>query len=786
MKTIISWLLLLCLLPLVGGCGLPGSSLPPVASLTVQNQPEQSRWQLPQGLRSEGSGNVFRVVKGAGLDAPDALELAAGGAGHLTYSRETAAAAVTAALRLQFLSTQGTGRIKLAALDQNGAELAAQGWVITGSVPKDSATVRWTDKRSSLNYTGQWITAEYNSVDLLGSLLSQLPPGTVRSYRLTVEAGQGQHVLITSFAVSAALPQGLTIKPLTPAIVAAMGDTISIAADVVNHSGEVISAATIDLLEPYGYGIVAHENKQQQVQNILPGETRRLTWAVTAARPHSININKPWKIGFALNQVPTSAAVEATVTDNRQGKIFYVMTEDLEAIDGAGYSIAWGNQNGWLDPEEMTVQIVSKAEKLNDIANQYGAKWTHYLAWPLVRAANWAVGYSTTGKWPQAVEAITQSVRSQAAAGHEYGIHLHMDYDPYLPGNVLSYNQETAGLWANHLRHGWAHSLAREGSFGDYASRTGTLYTYQAIMDELSSTSAQGQLITARVGSFDFGAGEESEAMSTRVYKKVGLLASSDADGNEGRSTAGPYGGEIYFAKPDDINTAAVDLKQRGLVQFRPTPSVFINYDTQSAAVMNKLADEGVSFFTGSEGAVNPGVHGIIGFTHAMFVMGQGDWKSTAGGQFAVIDSHLRYLTETYTAKGTVVYGTAGDLVRAWLHYHTPEPVVLYGRRLSVSSLGVSQYAVEILGDGIPVDSRHMHQARITIPLYLRDGTYRAEVLKNGIPVASQWGRPSADNHIDFSLDDKNAVYTLKVYHLEALAQLYRYSKAVKAGWRLQ
>ena len=97
----------------------------------------------------------------------------------------------------------------------------------------------------------------------------------------------------------------------------------------------------------------------------------------------------------------------------------------------------------------------------------------------------------------------------------------------------------------------------------------------------------------------------------------------------------------------------------------------------------------------------------------------------------------------------------------------------------------LSRYAVEVLGEGIPVDSYHQHKVRMKIPLYLRDGTYKVEILKNGISVASHWGRPSADNDVAFILDDKNAVYTLKVYHWDALAALYRYSKAAKAKWKL-
>lgn len=772
--------LAIILLPLFSGCGIV-SKQSPQSGLSPQGSQSQNVWNLPQAVKSQGEGNLYRMVTGSGLNAPMGLELAASGSGQLEYSVEaTTGADVTASVRLQFLSTQGIGRLKLAAVDQEGREMATVGYIFTGALSPNGPRVAWTDKRYSANYTGDWLVAEYRPAQLLASHLVGVPENIVKAYRMTVEVGQGQHAIVTDFTLASTPERALAVKPVRSAFSTVYGETIRIEADVMNQTSRTIEEAVIALAEPYGYGLLVTE-QDKRIESLKPGEKRRLVWEVKAARPDTVNLNKPWKADFTINGKTTGSQVEVAIADNRPGKIFYVMTEDLEGIDGAGYGTAWGNQNGWLDAEELKVQMVDKAEKLNAVAEEYGAKWTHYIAWPLVKAAQWAATQSTTGQWNQAVHAISQSVRNQASKGHEYGIHLHIDYDPYVPGNVLSYNSANDGLWANHLRHGWSHSLGVEGHFGDYASRAGTLYAYQRIMDELSADSAQGQLITARVGSFDFGAGRDSEAMSTRVYRKVGLWASSDADGNQGGITAGPYGREIYFAKPDDINTAAVDLKHTGIVEFRPTPQAFINYDSQSAATMNQLADEGVSFFRSPSGAVKPGVHGIVGFTHAMFVMGQGDWKSTEQGQFAVIGDHLQHLTNSYVSRGLLNYGTANELVKAWLDYYTPQLVALYGPRTSRSALGISEYAVELLGLDIPVDNIHRHTVTLKIPLYLRDSAYRAVVLKNGEPIYSTWGLPTPYNDIQFVVDDKSSQYTLKVYHHDTVALILRYIKAVKA-----
>ena len=126
--------------------------------------------------------------------------------------------------------------------------------------------------------------------------------------------------------------------------------------------------------------------------------------------------------------------VSVAVADPRPGMIYYVMTEDLEPIDSAGYPAAWGNANGWLEPQELSVQMVAKAETVNNIAGKYGAKWTHYIAMPVLQAAGWAATQSSSGQWLKIIAEIKQSITSQSALGHEYALHMHSDYDPYLPG----------------------------------------------------------------------------------------------------------------------------------------------------------------------------------------------------------------------------------------------------------------------------------------------------------------------------------------------------------------
>ncbi|MDF2634433.1 MAG: hypothetical protein K0R78_1307 [Pelosinus sp.] len=759
-----------------GGCANKPPA--PTAGLSAAGTDEAIKWGLPHQLRQEGLGNSYRVMAVQGQETK-MLELAAGNQGFVEYFVEAEANhGAFANIRLEFLSTQGGGRIKFAALDDKGNILGETGFVFTGQLPNNSVHSKWQDSRYQNNYQGGWIEATYYFSEMLAGL-PQADLSNAVKYRLSVEVSAGQHAFISQLTTGSDMAKTVKLTPEHLQYTAKQGDIVDIEAVAENVSQGSLENVVVNLQEPYGYGIVAVSPITQTIAHLAPGEKRHINWQVQAQRSDEVNLNKPWSLGFGVNGSPLQTKVGVSITDTRPGKVFYVMTEDLEPIDGAGYAKAWGNCNGWLEPEEFLVQIVHKAEKLNRIAEKYDAKWTHYIAWPAVKAAQWAASQSSLEEWTKIVPAITASVMQETEKGHEYGIHLHSDYDPYLAGNALSYNREFDGLWANHLKHGWSHSVAREGSFSDYNSRAGMLYHYQLILDQLAAASSQGQLLTARAGSFDFGNGSIEEEISTSVFKKVGLWGSSDADGNAGGITSGEYGREIYFAAPDDINTPAKDLTRLGIVEFRPTPKEPIAYDSQSTSVMNHKTDQGMEYFTAGNRGVKPGIHAILGFTHAMFIMGQGDWKSLEGGQFQALDDHLSYIKNAYVDKGVLAFGTASELVEAYLDYYTPQLLAVYDERIS-DQYGMAEYKIRLLGRDIPVDNNHIHTVNMKYPLYLRDSAYRISILKNGQPIYSTWGLPTPFNDILFTVDDKTAIYTVKIYHNELASKFITQIRSLK------
>lgn len=756
------WPLLFVFVWLASGCG----RLPPGdATLQPADASQAAPWQVAEHVARQGDGTA-RVLTGPALSdgrSSTALELAAAEDGDLTYWRAADGPALDVDVRLRFLSMAGRGRIVLTAYDQAGQPVGVVGWLFSGRAPLVAAPSYWLDMRPAENFHGGWFALHAPVRTLLAQYLPFLEPRQVARCVLAVQAGAGQHVLITAAGLSPDAAAAVRFTAAGPPAPLAVGDVFTISGVVENVTAAPVPAVTVTLVEPYGAGVAVLNGASRDVTALAPGERRPVTWRVQAARPESVNLSQPWAVTFAIDEQDAGTAVPVSVYDPAPGTIYYVMTEDLEPIDSAGYGKAWGNGNGWLDPEEFAVQMVQKPQALNDIADKYGAKWTHYIAWTAVEGAHWAAARSPTGAWPAVIADIRAAVRHGAAAGHEYAPHMHSDYDPRLPGNVLSYDPATDGFWGDHRRHGWAHSLPEEGDYGDAASRTGSLFYYLREL-ALLTTDTQGQILDARAGSFDFGHGDA--AASVRAYRRLGLWGSSDADGNAGGMTARAYGRNLYFTRPDDINQPAADVHDLGLVEITPTPRDCIQYNRQTAAAMNTRAHAGVDAFT-REGRVLPGVHAIVGFTHAMFMRGEPDWRSVTGGQFAALDAHLAHM-RAYADQGLLRFATATELVAAYLDYYTPELLAVYGPRQE-KGWGVSDYPLTLLGRGIVADAAHPRTVRVAYPPYLRFTAYRAEILKNGVVIYQTWGLPTPNNDLAFTVDDRAAQYTLRLYHNRAV-----------------
>lgn len=721
------------------------------------------------------------------------------------------------------LSTQGDFRVALHLYDRNNVLIGTVGWAAAGEVPKSDSQSKWFDQRFGANYLGKELRLSLN-LPLAASMFFRADPGKIASADIEIVVANGQHGIFDDIYIGSEKPQAASDErelqvdtpyyyvapmpstesmPLQPEGSGAgaavqletleiraeaeqtglrVGDSTRILTTVRNTGSQALTDIEVTAAEPYGYGLIIAAAPSPYrtgpltafISSLTPGEAVELAWEVTAQRPDSINLGRPWEAKFSVagGQAPSAASaasaasVALTVEDPAPGAIYYVLTEDLEPMDSAGYGVTTGNRNAWLDPEEYRVQLVAKPEAMNRIAEKYGAKWTHFLAVPALVGARWAAQSSPTGAWQEVLAAIEASIEREAAAGHQYSPHIHIDYDYRIPGQVISYDRTTDGFWANHNEHGWAHQTPRLGSFADVGSRTGSLFSALCTLEELTRHSGQGQHVAVRTGSYDFGDGPEDERMSVEAFRRVGLWASSDADGNMRSAAAGDFAEALYFTRPDDINQEATSLAELGIVQFQVTPRQAILYDAESSTTLNAKVDAGVATFrdsaAASSGGIKPGVHAIVGFTHAMFMLGEGGWASTIGGDFRNLDAHLRYVKETYVDRGLVTFATANELIKAYLDYYTPVLLAVYEGEGEVQP-GVYEYPLRLLGRTIPIDERHHHTVTVKYPLYLRESAVKVEILRYGEVIRTVTELPTLYNDIDFVVD-RAGQYTMRVY----------------------
>lgn len=710
---------------------------------------------------------------------------------------------LTFAVAAYALSTMGDARVVLRFQDEQGRSLGTLGWVMVGTVPGSSGMEQWYDHRTRANYLGSELALV---VDVPAALqeIFHVNPARLKRVGIQFEASDGQHLLVQAVflgpypaaALQAELSAvaergaparsdeqqgisarseaetvpvpGLSVALSPQAIQTSVGETFVATATVTNDGDRPLGPLTATLMEPYGFGLTVRGEVTLNAGTLAPGESTELRWEIEARRAHEVNLNRPWEYTVAVSLPSgerTYAVARAEVVDPRPGRLFYVLTEDLEPMDSAGYpNRHTGNRNAWLDPEEFRVQLIDKSEALNRIAERYGAKWSHYIAWPVVFGAEWAARQSSTGAWEQVIADLEASVVREAAKGHQYTPHLHIDYDYRLPNTFLSYHEPTDGFWANHREHGWAHQVPAEGGYDVIYSRTGTLFDYLRRVDELLRGTGHGQQLATRTGSFDFGATAEDQRASIEAFRSVGLWASSDAHGNVGGSTSAPFGQNIYFTRPDSINHKAESLDEIGIVQFLPTPARAILFEAETVDSANGKVDDAVRHYAPS-GTVRPGVHGIVAFTHAMFMLGDGDWRSTQGGAFAVLDEHLAYVTATYVEPGLIEFATSNDMIKAWLDYYTPELLAVRGPEIPYGEPGVYAYPIELLGHDIPVGGRFRHEVEIQYPLYLDETLLWVGIYRDGDLIAESFDVPNASYSLKFTVDGPGD-YTMVVIRL--------------------
>lgn len=501
---------------------------------------------------------------------------------------------------------------------------------------------------------------------------------------------------------------------------------------------------------PFGYGLRA-EWTTASAFRLETGRSTMLTGIVRALRPDEVNLGRPWKLACVLKGAGRELArVETTVRvpDPTSGRVFYVLTEDCETFDGGpqtgnyGARSVLGNANDFMDPEDYRVQMIEKPAALNRIADQHGARWTHFWTTTQLSAAEWACTQSTTGAWPRIVRDMRESVRT-GAARHEYAAHIHFDFEPdsrLPPQPRLAYDPQTDGLLpvdyydpvtnVDHKYHGWDGArkgiayVKREGDLLDTDSKTGSLRKAVRMLARLSFDHRQS--LVTRTGACDFGASREDLDTSLRALEANGLLANADAGLYE-HVGAHPRGRQIYFCQRSNLEAEVDTLEEASQVQLR-APEVQL--EAASLEELNAWFDRRMAQSSG------PGVRAIVAMTHAMFMKGEPDpFRDTSRGDFEKLDRHLEHVRRNHP---DVRFATASEAVLEFLDYYSPTPrAVVTNPTARTDDNRTWLYPIRILGLGIPLSSTQPAQLTVLAPLAFDPDTLETlTVLEDGAPIA--------------------------------------------------
>ena len=514
---------------------------------------------------------------------------------------------------------------------------------------------------------------------------------------------------------------------------------------IANDSDAVIRVS-VSFRLPFGGGICIHEGSDTAEIEVPPHSFRTVRWKLRADRPDAVNLREPWPVEVIARcgEITESYTFRIGVRDNRPGRVFYVLTEDCETFDGGprtgdyGALAALGNRNNFMDPEDYRVQMIEKPDRMNQIAERHGARWTHFWCVPQRFAVDWAAAQSKTGQWPLVGAALDESIR-RGSVVHEYAPHIHFDYEPdsrHPPQPRLIYDAATDGILPNeyydpvvnprHHFHDWDGSgrgisyVKRLGEPGDADSKTGSL---RKCMVYLARMQANRRCpIIARTGGLDFGVDAEDQVTSTSAYEANGLLASSDA------RVDNPPGG-AYFCDPRDRTLEVQRSNEIRLAQLAVT------HET------NFLDSEAVNaWFSGAmKSCGGPGVHLISVMTHAMFMRGEPDsFRSLEGGSFSGLDRHLAWVRAEYPC---VRFATASEALEEYIDYYSPRLVASAAPVLCGGDpeKGTFEYPVRLLGTGIRVDAEHPAELTIRAPaLFEERDIERLRILVDREPVAEE------------------------------------------------
>ncbi len=498
------------------------------------------------------------------------------------------------------------------------------------------------------------------------------------------------------------------------------------------------------MLEPYGFGVQVELDSEVQSAAV-----HTAYFTATGKRSSSVNLNKPWVVRCVVFDKATlafaSKDIFVRVSDRKgaEGRIFFVITEDLEQIGGFPH----GGRNPKkfrITAADLHADLVSKVAFGDSIANENGIKWTHMVEFgsALLRPKLLSAGHYG-GMWDNLFGAIARGYAQSLARGNDIQLHVHAYA---VPGNRLNrqFFDTASGciLFAGNKEKvqdgsgkngAWAYNYSSLGKTTDWESRSGSVARGKMELESiLGPYDSAYSTIAFRAGEYEFGdPGDETEK-SVAALRWNNILCASDAyEGDLFTRSFHFYdraGKNVYFSKEDDIHYPADNLLDAGILQIIPVPEKDgQDYIEPVSNWRNVEFNYGVCM---DKGKIKNGIFILPEMYHLIntnwkydcnrLQRGYEDWGRMER-QFLGIRKHCPKMECV----------TLSQAARAYLNRFSPDAYTVL-REESCSLPDVKQFGIEINGDGIDISGKRPHYLVVSVPCFENRSIEHVEVLHAG------------------------------------------------------
>ncbi len=149
-----------------------------------------------------------------------------------------------------------------------------------------------------------------------------------------------------------------------------------------NNSNSKADFFEVEILEPYGFGVRSKINDINKIATDDGKSYMLVTFNIEALRSSKVNLGHPWILNVVYIDLSRGAykdikiSVTITNSSNEEGRILFVLTEDLEQTGDFPHQDETPDILDF-DPYEIEIDLVKKISFADDIASEYGVKWSH-------------------------------------------------------------------------------------------------------------------------------------------------------------------------------------------------------------------------------------------------------------------------------------------------------------------------------------------------------------------------------------------------------------------------